>query len=1221
MSAPTQIIERALTFTFAQSISTATGVPDVMEVCIIPLTDGNTAQATYAGGLKTAQVELSQEQNTVVFELIPSNSPGLDQAINYRVMWRAGINSRTYTYDFQMPDADLTWGALVAGVGDIIDGQTYLQNVDLGVPGRVAQLDSAGVPITSAGIECATASDITGVINDITVETNAREAADAQLNSNLQAQISTQVTSTITTAEAYTDNAVDTINGDIATERASRINADNSLQTQITNNLTSTTSQFNSITADLGINTDALSTKADLVDGVVPMDEIPDAILTSAVAVPNQAAMLALDTSVVHKGDLAVRPDGVFLLTTNDPTQLANWVSLTTVNSVNGYRGSVDLGATDVGAIPVGGSVTQSQVTGLATSLAAKANQTDMTAAQASIAAIANDPTIVHTSSTASPANTIPSTLLDNNMVYLNSSGQLTYKNGTVIPISGGGGSVFSVNGQQGLVVLTAASVNAIPVGGSITQSQVTGLSTTLSTKADLVLGTVPLSELPSIPQTQITGLATSLSAKADLSGGLVPLGQIPSIPQSGITGLSTLLTGNQLTASTNAVNRISSLESQVATLGSGGGSGGGGVGTTTPFYTSSNTTTPVLATLNSFQNAVNLHSPWGIDSDGTITGTQGTWYYLYTGVRGSDVAFPFISQNGHLQLHAWNEAGAADPVYALATDLASTNTQIAAKANETDLLTLQNTVNTKANQTDLTSLGNEVATLATTSALNSLATTVAGKANQSDLSATNATVATLATAASVTALNNTVSTLATQAALTTTNTAVGAIQTALPNKADLVNGVLKNTEVPPLGISQITGLQTALNGCATLTGTGSTIPLGQMPQNIPQNYVAGLGTALGAKADLVNGTIPLSELPTLNLPNVITVANTAAMTALTVGQVGSGTIVLVTGGPGQGTYIYSGNNPANLSSWTEFATPQAPVTSVNGDTGTVVLQAADVGALAANASIPISQITGLATQLSTFALSSTVTSGLAGKTSPTDVQNIVANSSLTKRADYVANTALASLSGQQSVDGVLAPNGAVVLATSQSSSVNNGLWVVNSGGSWTRPADFATGSYLARDTVVIVSNSTGQSSGVSNPYTVWQMTVASGFIDTNANNWTRVGWVDPPFIPVQGNGIAVSGSTFSANVLAGGGVLSTVSGLQRDPNVIPAKFVTAVPAGSTVVGITHNLNTTVPLVAVYQTGSNTLVLVGVTVTSANSISLEFNSAPATGQYNCVVIG
>jgi hypothetical protein len=1219
VTTPTQIIERALTFTFAQSISTATGTPDVMEVAIIPLTDGNTTQATYAGGLKTAEVELSQPQNTVIFELIPSNSPGLDQAINYRVMWRANVNSRTYTYDFQMPDADLTWGQLVAGAGTIIDGETYLQNTDLGIPNRVAQLDGSGIPITSNGTEVALSTDISTVLNDINVETIAREAADAALNSDLQAQISSQITSTIATAEAYTNNQITTINGDIANERGSRINADDDLQTQITTNLTNATSQFDSITADLGTNTDALAAKADLVDGVIPIDELPTSILPHAVSVPNQAAMLALTAPTVQQGNIAVRPDGIFFLNGADPSVLSNWVPLSIITSVNGYRGVVSLAATDVGAIPVGGSVNQSQVTGLATSLAAKANQTDMTSAEAAISAIQNDTTIVHTSSTATPANTIPSTLLDANMVYLNSSGQLTHKDGTIIPISGGGGNVFSVNGQTGLVVLSAANVGAIPVGGSVGQGQVTGLATTLTAKADLVSGTVPLSELPSLPQTQITGLSTALSNKADLVSGLIPLGEIPAIPQSGITGLSTLLTGNQLTSSTNAVNRISSLESQIATLG--GGGGGGGTTTTTPFYTSSNTTSAVVATSGSFTSSVNLHSPWGIDSDGTVTGTVGTWYYLFTGVRSTDVAFPYISSNGHLQLHAWNESGPADPVYALESDLVTANTAIAARALETDLVTLQNTVNTKANQSDLTALGTEVGTLATTSALNSLATQVANCATSAQLATTNATVATLATQASVASLTTTVGTLATQSALATTNSNVSAIQTALPSKADLVSGVLKSSEIPPLAISNITGLQTALNGCATLTGSGSTVPLGQMPQNIPQSYVAGLGTTLGAKADLVNGVVPLSELPALNLPNVITVANQAAMLALTTAQVGSGTIVLVTAGAGVGTYIFTGNNPAQLTSWTELATPNAPVTSVNSYTGTVVLQASDVGALAANASIPITQITGLSTQLSTFALQTSLTSGLAGKTAPADVQNMLTNSSFTKRADYVANTALASLSGQQSVDGVLVPNGAIVLATSQSSSVNNGLWTVNAGGSWTRPPDFATGSYLARDTLVLVSNATGQSNGVANPYTIWQMQVASGFIDTNANNWTRIGWVDPPFVPTAGNGINVSGSTFSANVLTGGGVLSTSSGLQRDPNVVPGKFVGPVPGGSTVAGVTHNLNSTTPMVSIWQTGSNTLVLAGVTVTSPNAISIEFNSAPATGQYNVCILG
>ena len=230
-------------------------------------------------------------------------------------------------------------------------------------------------------------------------------------------------------------------------------------------------------------------------------------------------------------------------------------------------------------------------------------------------------------------------------------------------------------------------------------------------------------------------------------------------------------------------------------------------------------------------------------------------------------------------------------------------------------------------------------------------------------------------------------------------------------------------------------------------------------------------------------------------------------------------------------------------------------------------------------------------------------------------------NSGLIKRADYVATTTLASLAGQQSVDGVLVPNGAVVLATAQSSSVNNGLWVVNAGGAWARPADFATGSFLARDTIVIVANATTAAGGTSNPYTIWQMSVASGFIDTNPNNWTRIGWVAPPFTPVAGNGIAISGSTFSAVATTGKGLVNTSTGLQTDPNVTPSKFIGTVPAGNTVAGITHNLNTTTPVVSIWDTGSNTLVLAGVTVTSANAISIEFSSAPAAGQYKVCCLG
>ena len=900
-------------------MSTTTGLADILDIAVIPLTDASStsAGATFVGGVKDVQVELAANPTVVTFDLIPTYSAGLDAPINYRVMWRIGVMGRTYTYDFAMPDADLTWQALTATLGSIIDGTTYLQQADLGVPGRVARLNSDGQVIDAAGIPVAGSADITEVQNIISAETVARQAADAQLRSGLEGELTAQVTSTLSTAQAYTDNKLVGVNSDIANERGSRINADNDLQTQITTNLSALTGQITTVSTTAASNTAALATKADLDNtGHVPVAQIPDAILTNAYPVADQASMLAMSTSIVHKGDLAVRPDGVWLLTTDDPSQLANWISLSAVSSVNGKRGVVTLSAADVNAIPVGGAINTNQVTGLASNLSAKANQTDLVALQTTVTGIQNDPTLVHTTN-----GVIPATLLDTNMVYLNTYGQLVHKDGTVIPITGGGGAVFSVNQKTGLVVLTAADVGAIPTGGSISMTQVTGLNPALANKADLdTNGLVPVAEVPSLAITKITGLSTALGNKADLSAGLVPLSQVPVLPLTQTTGLSALVSGNQLTSSSNAINRIASLESQVTSGGGGGGGGSGTASTTVPFYTSSNTTTPVIDF-----TSVNLHSPWGIDSDGTITGTAGTWYYLFTGVRSTDVAYPYISQNGHLGLHKWNESGPADPVYALASDLSALTTTVNAKAAQTDLTALTNTVAGKANNTDLSALSTTVGTKANTADLNNLATSVAGKANTSDLNTTNTVVASKANQTDLTALTTTVGTKANQTDMTTAQTNISALQTALPTKADLSGGKVLLSEIPTgIPITNIQNLASTLAATATLTN--GVLTSSQIPQ-VPQANVTGLGTTLGAKADLVNGVVPMSQIPLGALPNIQVVANRAAMLALTTAQVQYGDMCLITGTTDQGTYVLTGNDASQFANWTEIATPQAPVT------------------------------------------------------------------------------------------------------------------------------------------------------------------------------------------------------------------------------------------------------------------------------------------------------
>lgn len=998
MSSPT-ITTRALTFEFSPSV-TSTGLPNILEIALTPLDVGNDASsdATYVGSTRVQTLELSNPTNTVSFDLVPTASSALDVPINYRVMWRIGITGATSTYDFAMPDSDLTWAELIAGPGAIIGGEAYLQQSDLGVPNRVAQLNSSGIPETSTGTAVALSTDITTLTASLATEVTNRTSAVSALTTSVSTQVANSATATLSSAETYANTKFTTAGNNLASETAARTSADSGLQTQITNNLTSLTDAIDSVVATTGGNTTALDLKANLVDGIVPTNELPAGIVTTAVTAANQTAMLALTGSQVAPGDICVRPDGTFLLNAAPASTLGNWTSINLVTSVNGHQGAVSLTASDVSAIATGASITQSQVTGLSTALSLLATASALSTLSTTVSGITGDTTIVRTVS-----GTIPDAKLNTNVVTLSGENLVTV-GGTTVPINEE--SVTSVNTQTGTVVLTAADVGAIATGASVTQSQVTGLSTTLTAKADLVSGTVPLSELPSLPITQITGLSTALSNCAQLSSGLLSLSNIPALPQSQVTGLSAILTSNGLTSSTTAM----------------------------------------------------------------------------------------------------------------------------------------------------------------------------------------ATIA--------------------------------AIQTALANKADLTSGVLSASEIPTnISQSSITGLTTALANCATLTGTGNTvIPLTQTPQNIPQSYISGLAATLATKASLVSGTVPVSQLPALNLPNFPVVANTTALTALTTAQVGPGTLALVTGGAGEGTYILQSGSPATLSNWTLLPTPGIAVTSINGQTGAVSLTAAEVGAVAVGGSISESQVTGLSTALAALPTTYATLTQVNALPTFTNLQSYLASSG-TKRADYVATAALPSLSGLQTVDGILIPSGAIVLVTAQASSTQNGLWV-SSGSAWSRPADYASTFYVAQGAIVIVTNQSSGSNGVAHNGTMWQQSAAGAVIDTNATTWVQTGWIDAPFAPAQGNGITISGSTFSAKVATGQGLQVSSSGLGVNRATTPQFFSGILPA-STTSTLTHNLDNPFPQVTIWDNSVSPpqIVLAPVQATTANEITVYFQNTPASNQYWATCVG
>ena len=104
--------------------------------------------------------------------------------------------------------------------------------------------------------------------------------------------------------------------------------------------------------------------------------------------------------------------------------------------------------------------------------------------------------------------------------------------------------------------------------------------------------------------------------------------------------------------------------------------------------------------------------------------------------------------------------------------------------------------------------------------------------------------------------------------------------------------------------------------------------------------------SALASKADLVGGKLSTSQLPDLTIVDYLgAVASEAAMLAL---QGQRGDWCLRTDAPAAGHWILSDDNPALLASWVQIPLPAVPVSSVNGQTGAIVLSPADLSAATA---------------------------------------------------------------------------------------------------------------------------------------------------------------------------------------------------------------------------------------------------------------------------------
>jgi len=1197
------IIKRRLTVHFARSVTFPGQVPHTLQVIVVALAEPSAPveQSTFVSPVGTQEVLLADAVNSTFFDLVPTDHPELTERITYRIQWRpGGITGRTVTYDFAMPDADIDFDDLT-DLGAIIGGETYLQQDDLGVAGRVARLNNDGHVVDAAGQIMATSVTVTALSDELDAETAARIAADAANSTADRAYTDTEVAAALASTAADLSGAVDVLEFADTTEQSARIAADNA---EVAARIAAVSAEATArIAADNALDTRldtaetdidalqaALPTKADLVAGKIPVAQVPDAALTTAVVVADQAAMLALTTIQVQPGDMAKRPDGTFLLIGTDPFLLSNWLNLSTVTSVNGQTGNVVLDAADVGAIPVGGTVGIPQVTGLQTALDGKADDADVTALDARLDIIEGDATIVRT-----VAGLIPKALTPADSVFVNGSNELMRKDGSVFDT---GDAVDSVNGQTGAVVLDLTEVAA--AGGAAPISQVTGLQTALDNR---VLGTDP----------RLTDARTPTAhAASHADGGSDEI----TVASSQVSGLDAILTGNGLTAVSDHEDRLASLELGAVRKGNWFDDTVDNTGVTDPA---------------DFQTVHGVALKGPFSKNGT-----GEFSYNADGVPpgGETYLWAYISPNGHLELREWNEANPPDPALATQAALDAANTAISGKQPlDSDLTAIAG----------LTPADDDIAQRKAGAWTNRTPAQV-----KTDLALTKADVG-LANADNTSDANKLIST-ATQTALDTkqpldsdltalaalsptdddlvqrkagawTNRSIAQYKTDLAlTKADVGLGNVDNTSDASKPIS--TATQAALNAKADLSG--GTVPLAQIPSGIPQASVANLPATLAAKADLSGGKLAVAQIPDAALTLVTSVASKAAMLAQTTAQVQIGDITRITATADMGSYVLGGDgNPATEANWTLLLGPETTVMSVNGQTGNVVLDAADVGARDASVLLAIADTSGLQAALDAKATTAALTTGLAGKTSPADVQALLSGSTLIKsRVDYVATTSIASLAGQQSADGVLMSLGSIVLVTAQASSIDNGLFTVNSG-SWARVTEMATGAYLIKGSIVAV-RATG-TPGATNNDSLWQVTSTSGVVGTNANNWAKIGNTAAPVALANGNGITISGTypskTVTAVAAVGGGCQVTASGIGVDTAVVARKATGTVPNGSTTATLTHNLNSNNVMVQIIEAASGNLVAVGATVTGVNTVSVEFASAPNSGQYRYICIG
>lgn len=477
-------MKRRLVFTFERAAKSIQSRPDEVEVVVAPLQSAvsSTTETEYLPHLERRKVKLVEEKTDVVFELIPSTDASFAEPLIYRVSWRRGYAGKITTYDFVMPDRDANFAEILDLSSEAL--VEHLYRSDIGKLGGVAGIDKNGYVRDGLNNILVSGEGVKLLVEE---EARQRREEDANILNTIQGEVETQVQRW---REAL-QGAEEVLNQRIEREEVQRRIADAELQDDLLSFTTQVLEHFEK--------------KANLVNGKVPLEELPESIAASSMRLWHVSSEAELEgLTEATNGDIAVSSTESWVCTGEGVWTKIGLVSVPSckVLSVNGKTGAVTITARDVNARSRDEAVPLSEVEGLEVELSRKL--------------------------TLRGDGLVPTEKLGSDVPLVSGSG-LVRKDGSPIET----GAVRSVNTKTGEVVLGASDVGARPVSSPVPQKDVEGLLEALSSKVSTTDSRLADARTPKkhaethkaggsdpivLEQSQISGLVQSLSSKTPLT-------------------------------------------------------------------------------------------------------------------------------------------------------------------------------------------------------------------------------------------------------------------------------------------------------------------------------------------------------------------------------------------------------------------------------------------------------------------------------------------------------------------------------------------------------------------------------------------------------------------------------------------------------------------------------------------------------------------------------